>query len=274
MTLLDAHHFETPAIWTTVAADYSALLLPIFERYAVHGLQLADPSRRAHALDLACGPGSLTLPLSERVAQVTAVDFSPTMLDCLRARLTDAQRPRVSVHQMDGHQLTFEDATFDAVMSMFGVVHFADPQRGLKEMARVARPGAPLLISTWAAPREATVNELTVAALRHAFDDLPGDEAIFHSFRTPPQWAQLVAASGFVEPRVESLEIDFELASPEAYWQSMSRASVPLLIARQQCSEERWQQAERRILDFLHAQRPWPRPVKAKGYFVLARRAG
>jgi SAM-dependent methyltransferase len=269
-TLLDRKLFENPAIWTLVAADYTELLLPIFERYSLAASQLINLDSRARVLDVACGPGTLTVPLSLRVAHVDAVDFSTEMLDRLRARLGTEQASRVTLHAMDGHALDFEDGQFDAVFSMFGVVHFADPELGFREMIRVAKPGAPLIASTWASPRESTINGLAVAALRSVLDDLPSDEAIFHSTKTPSEWLELLTSLGLCDVRMESMVVEFELPSAAVFWANMSRASVPLVLLRDQVGSEHWAKLERAVLDYLERQVQWPRPVCAKGYFFVA----
>jgi len=54
--------------------------------YADRMMAILDPDPEWSALDVGCGPGTLTLPLARRVQSVTALDFSPRMLDLLRAR--------------------------------------------------------------------------------------------------------------------------------------------------------------------------------------------
>jgi ubiquinone/menaquinone biosynthesis C-methylase UbiE len=270
-TPLDRPNFEHPAIWTQVAEDYTEALLPIFQCYANHALGLVDLDGSMRVLDLACGPGTITLPLLERVSAVDAVDFSPKMLDCLRRRVGPIEHSRLRCHLMDGHRLDFGDACFDAAFSMFGVVHFADPARGLRELFRVLRPNATLVAATWAAPRESTLNQLGADVLRRAFDGLPPDDQIFHGGRSPEQWVSELAAAGFVDTHSDELSFDMHLQSPEQYWGNMSRASVPLVLLRNAASVEQWERASQSALDYLRQQSPWPHPVRVKGYFFVGR---
>ena len=53
---------------------------------------------------------------------------------------------------MDGEALTVADASFDAAFSIFGVMLFSDWRRGLREQARVVRPGGKACVATWAEP--------------------------------------------------------------------------------------------------------------------------
>src|SRR3546814_13231114 len=57
--------------------------------------------------------------------------------------------PNVEARVMDGQALALEDASFDAVFSIFGVIMFPDWRKGLAEMARVTRPGGQGVIVTW-----------------------------------------------------------------------------------------------------------------------------
>lgn len=115
---------------------------PLAERFA----DLAGVRRGQRALDVGCGPGALTAVLAGRLGpgSVAAVDPSASFVDALRARLPD-----VEVHRAGAERLPFPDAAFDLVLAQL-VVHFlADPVAGLAEMARVARPGATLAVSSW-----------------------------------------------------------------------------------------------------------------------------
>lgn len=276
MTSLDSplhpSKFETPAIWTQVADAYTELLLPFFQRCAEHALDLLDLDATMLALDLGCGPGSMSLPLCERVRSVDAVDFSSRMLECLRRRANGYEASRLRIHQMDGHQLGFQDDHFDVAVSMFGVVHFADPERGLAEMYRVIRRGGFVVASTWAAPAESAMNQLGAGALRAAFGDLPPDPEIFHDTRSPGEWEAMLERVGFDSVRTECLESSASLPSPEAYWSNMSRASVPLVLLKNSVSTDEWARVTQVALRHLHAQLPWPHPVVSKAYFFVARK--
>ena len=118
---------------------YSSLLAP----------QMADlagvaPGQRV--VDVGSGPGALTGVLVERVgaANVAAAEPSAPFVDAIRRRF-----PGVDVRQAPGEDLPFADDTFDAAIAQL-VVHFmADPIQGLREMARVARPGGVVAAAVW-----------------------------------------------------------------------------------------------------------------------------
>jgi demethylmenaquinone methyltransferase/2-methoxy-6-polyprenyl-1,4-benzoquinol methylase len=100
-------------------------------------------------LDAACGTGDLALAdLRAGAAAVTGVDFSPEMLE--RARRKSAS---VEWVQADLLALPFEDASFDAATIGFGARNLADLELGLRELARVVRPGGRLAILEITQPR-------------------------------------------------------------------------------------------------------------------------
>ena len=111
--------------------------------------QMADlagvhPGQRA--IDVGCGPGSLTTELAGRLgpAAVAAVDPSPPFVAAARLR-----HPGVDVREAPAEALPFADDLFDAALAQL-VVHFmADPVAGLREMARVTRLGGVVAACVW-----------------------------------------------------------------------------------------------------------------------------
>jgi SAM-dependent methyltransferase len=118
---------------------YSNPLAPEFADFAgVTGGQ--------RVLDVGCGPGALTAELVARTGagRVAAVDPSESFVTALRER-----HPDVDSHQAAAEDLPFSEDTFDAALAQL-VVHFmAEPIAGLREMARVARPGGVVAATVW-----------------------------------------------------------------------------------------------------------------------------
>jgi SAM-dependent methyltransferase len=99
----------------------------------------AGPSR---VLEVGCGWGELAEWLARDTgAEVVAVDLSPRMVELARSRGVDA---RVA----DVQALPFDDETFDVAVAAWMLYHVADLDRGLRELARVLRPGGRLVAVT------------------------------------------------------------------------------------------------------------------------------
>jgi demethylmenaquinone methyltransferase/2-methoxy-6-polyprenyl-1,4-benzoquinol methylase len=108
------------------------------------------------ALDVCCGTGDLTLELAARVApggRVIGCDFSEPMLDLAREKATGRGVDSARFEWADALGLPYDAGRFDAVTVGFGVRNFADRERGLREMARVLRPGGRLVVPEFTQPR-------------------------------------------------------------------------------------------------------------------------
>jgi demethylmenaquinone methyltransferase/2-methoxy-6-polyprenyl-1,4-benzoquinol methylase len=120
---------------------------------AVAATQLGPGMR---ALDVACGTGVLTTPLAVVVGgrgRAVGVDLAERMLDIARARAVPPWAARPEYLVADALHLPFADGTFDAVTIGFGLRNLPDYLAGLREMARVARPGGRVVVLEIARPR-------------------------------------------------------------------------------------------------------------------------
>lgn len=118
---------------------YSVPLAPLLADFA--GVEAGQ-----RVLDVGCGPGALTTELVARLgpSAVAAVDPSEPFVAAARER-----HPGVDVRQASAEQLPFDDDGFDAALAQL-VVHFmAEPVAGLREMARVTRPGGVIAACVW-----------------------------------------------------------------------------------------------------------------------------
>jgi ubiquinone/menaquinone biosynthesis C-methylase UbiE len=129
-------------------------------------------------LDVACGTGALTVAVAERVlpgGAALGLDANPQMLAV-------ARRKRVAIewHEGRAESLPFDDASFDAVVSQFGLMFFDDRIAGLREMWRVLRPGGRLAVAVC----DAIENSPGYASLAALLDRLFG-KRVGDSFRAP-----------------------------------------------------------------------------------------
>ena len=95
-------------------------------------------------LDVASGPGHLAGAAARRGARVTGVDLAPAMIELAR-RLY----PGVTFREGSAEQLPFADASFEAVTCAFGVGHFPNSPRVLRDIARVLAPGGRAALAWW-----------------------------------------------------------------------------------------------------------------------------
>jgi SAM-dependent methyltransferase len=115
------------------------------------------------ALDMACGPGLVASRAAARGATATGLDFSSAMLAVARAR--DAA---VRFDAGDAEALPYDDESFDAVVSNFGIHHVPRPPLALREAYRVLRQGRRVAFSFWAERAENVAWQLLFDAIeRH-----------------------------------------------------------------------------------------------------------
>jgi demethylmenaquinone methyltransferase / 2-methoxy-6-polyprenyl-1,4-benzoquinol methylase len=143
-----------------VAARYdllnSLMSAGLHHRWRERAAEIAAPGPGDAVLDVCCGTGDLTLELARRVApggHVVGCDFSEPMLDLARAKTTARGAEGVRFEWADALNLPYDAGRFDLVAVGFGVRNFADRDRGLRELARVLRPGGKLVVLEFTKPR-------------------------------------------------------------------------------------------------------------------------
>jgi ubiquinone/menaquinone biosynthesis C-methylase UbiE len=99
-------------------------------------------------LDVAAGNGNVTLAAARRWCEVTCTDYVEALLASARRR-AEADGLHVQFEVADAENLPFADASFDAVVSTFGVMFCPDQDRAAAELLRVARPGGRIGLANW-----------------------------------------------------------------------------------------------------------------------------
>jgi len=99
-------------------------------------------------LDVAAGNGNASLAAARRWCDVTSTDYVPSLLAAGKARAA-ANAMDISFQEADAEALPFGDASFDVVMSTFGVMFTPDQDKAAAEMARVCRPGGKIGLANW-----------------------------------------------------------------------------------------------------------------------------
>jgi ubiquinone/menaquinone biosynthesis C-methylase UbiE len=194
------------------AAIYDRSFVPaLFARWGPVVAEAARIRRGDRVLDVACGTGALTLAAAERAGPsgaVTGLDPNPAMLAVARAK-----PGAIDWREGAAEALPFEDATFDAVVSQFGLMFFDHPPRAFAEMARILVPGGRLAVAVFDAIETAPGYD----ALARTLDRLFG-RAIGDALRTPfvlGDAARLreLAASAFPEAKVSRHEGEVRFSS-------------------------------------------------------------
>lgn len=201
--------FENPDHWDKTAITYEQTAHPFTSRYAEDALKRVSLTPESRVLDIAAGTGAFALAAARSGAQVLATDFSAGMV----SRIAAAGRGNVEARVMDGQALDLPDASFDVVVSIFGVIMFPDWRKGLREMARVTRPGGQGVVATWQSRGAATFLLLgQVRAKLFPERESMTMPASMQVLGDPDGFACELIAAGYQHPRIESATHDFELA--------------------------------------------------------------
>jgi len=143
---------QRPERWNDHVAVYEESFEPLTNVFARRALDHLDLHPGGRLIDVGAGAGGAALIAGGRGTEVTAVDASPGMVARIAARARDAGiGSRVHAKVMDGTALTLPDDGFDAALSVFGVVLFANADLGMREIVRVLKPGGHVAIVTWTA---------------------------------------------------------------------------------------------------------------------------
>jgi len=136
--------------WQSAAATYDGfsgatrLFVPAL-------VEAAGARAGARLLDIACGTGIAAQAAADAGARITGLDFSPAML-----ATAHSLHPNLDLHAGDAEALPFADASFDAVMSNFGIHHVEHPARAIAEAHRVLARGGTFAFTVWADSRDNT----------------------------------------------------------------------------------------------------------------------
>jgi 2-polyprenyl-3-methyl-5-hydroxy-6-metoxy-1,4-benzoquinol methylase len=110
--------------------------------------EAVDVTSGQHVLDVAAGNGNASLAAARRGCQVTASDYVRDLLEGTRRRAA-SEGLTIDTRQADAEALPFPDASFDVVLSTFGVMFSPNHERAAAELLRVCRPGGRIGLANW-----------------------------------------------------------------------------------------------------------------------------
>jgi ubiquinone/menaquinone biosynthesis C-methylase UbiE len=164
------------ALWNGVAGrtwvESQELLDQVLKPFEDLLVNAISPETSSRVLDVGCGTGSTTLALARRLGQkgrCTGIDISEPMLIAARAR-AERERTAPAFILADAETHAFERASFDTIVSRFGVMFFDDSVQAFANLWRAAEDGAQLRFVAWRSPAE---NPFMTSAERVAAPLLP-----------------------------------------------------------------------------------------------------
>jgi SAM-dependent methyltransferase len=185
--------------------------------------QIASATR---VLDVGCGPGALTAALAERLgpAGVCGVDPSEAFVRACRERVPDAE-----VVVGSAEDLPFANAAFDAALSQLVLNFLVDVETGVREMARVTRPGGIVASCVWDYAGEMTLLRAFWDAAREVCPErgAAADEGVVMRWCRDGELAELWRAVGLRDVRFRPLVVRAAYADFEDLWSPLTTGVAP-----------------------------------------------
>lgn len=213
--------------WDELAEELAAGSAPV--RAAVLDAIAAGPGDRV--LDLAGGTGTLGRDLAPLVGEVVCTDIAPGMVAAAERRAVAAGLTNVSCRVEDAHELTFDDASFDAVTCQFGLMLLPRPDDALREIRRVLRAGGRFAAATWGPP-ERNVRLLVIGAALiehgHLAPRDPRARGGVFSLSDAEALATRVGDAGFQAVDVRPVAVERTYTRFEDFWDRNLATGAPL----------------------------------------------
>jgi ubiquinone/menaquinone biosynthesis C-methylase UbiE len=199
--------------------DQQAVLDAMYKRLE-DLLVAAVPAGSRHVLDVGCGTGGTTVAVARRLGaagRCVGIDLSDPMIEAARARAEREGAPASFIHA-DAQDHAFEPATFDAIISRFGVMFFDDAVRAFANLRRAAKGGAALRCIAW---RSAAENPFMTTAERAAAPLLPNipprrpDAPGQFAFADARRVQRMLEESGWAEIDLQPIDVTCTLPERE-----------------------------------------------------------
>jgi ubiquinone/menaquinone biosynthesis C-methylase UbiE len=142
---LDVVKTKQQAAWTSGDYAHIGVTLQIVGEALTEAVDVRSGER---VLDVAAGNGNASLAAARRFAKVTSTDYVEHLLEKGRERAA-ADRLAIDFQVADAENLPFDDASFDVVLSTYGVMFTPNQERAASELLRVVRPGGRIGLANW-----------------------------------------------------------------------------------------------------------------------------
>jgi len=224
--------------------------------YAVIGITLqivgellceaVDLQAGQRVLDVAAGNGNATLAAARRGAEVTALDYVPSLLESARERAT-AERLVVMFREGDAENIPYRDGSFDVVLSTFGAMFSPNQERTAQELLRVCATGGKIGLANWTP--EGFVGQLFKTIGKYV-PPMPGVKSPA-LWGTPQRLNELFGANATIH--TERRHYVFRYKSPDHWLETFRSYYGPVLKAYAVLDAERQENLTCDIFNLLEA---------------------
>ncbi len=182
--------------------------------------QAAVPKPGERVLDIGCGTGATTIPFAAAVGPggaVTGADIAEPMLAQCRQNIAKAGATNIELLLADAQTHPFPPASYDLVISRFGVMFFADPIAAFANLFKAVKKGGRLCMAVWSTLDDNVHWKIPFdIAVKHLGRPAPGDPNAPGpmAFRDPARFRDILAQAGFADISIDKRQ--FHIAGQTA----------------------------------------------------------
>jgi SAM-dependent methyltransferase len=207
--------------WDANISGYDSAFGAVARQTVRPMLDAARVKRGMRVLDVCCGPAMLAAGALERGAEVVGLDFSLEAVELARRLVSEGRFERG-----DAQALPFPEASFDAVLCGYGLMHLPEPAAALEEMLRVLRPGGRAALSVWDVGGFGFSLVYEAVRARGSMDVTLPHGPDFFQFGSPERMLAALAEAGFADAAAHSFHQDWRVANADRYIESILTGTV------------------------------------------------
>jgi ubiquinone/menaquinone biosynthesis C-methylase UbiE len=216
----------------SVSGGYDSGALRFFPASAEHMAGSLGLRGDEHVLDVACGTGHASLAISKilKKGRVTAVDFSPGMLDQARNKASALNIGNIEFLERDMQNLGFPIGLFDIAVCAFGIFFVEDMDAQLAHIVSAVRPGGRIMISCFEESYFYPLKEMFFTRIEA--NGVPSHPQAWRRIANEAGSKELFHKAGLRDINVHKKNVGYNLRSADDWWEIVWNAGLRRMVTR------------------------------------------
>ncbi|MDP1665620.1 MAG: class I SAM-dependent methyltransferase [Methylobacter sp.] len=224
MTYLNEAKAKAEAAYNAASDLFDHPANTFWDRFGRNTINRLDLQPGASVLDVCCGSGASALPAAELVGHtghVIGIDVAEKLLNLADTKAKNKGLNNVEFRLGDMLDTGFSDASFDAVVCVFGIFFVPDIPAAIRELWRVLRPGGKLAITTWGPDFFEPANSAFWNTVRDVKPELYKGFNPWDRISEPSTLRAILKEGGVPEPWIMAEPGTHPIASPDDWWTTL-----------------------------------------------------